>query len=159
MKKLLRIIPIVTLAVSLGLCGCKTSKLEAGGTYTTTITNVVNGSSVVLTTSDLPLYTADAAFGFAYKTLDAAFLIERNNREYLWNISPAIKHTLDQVRVTASQVVDDYLAARAAYISNPTPAGLTGVNAVLAKIQQLMSAAYAAIGEGTVTTNAIPKPQ
>jgi len=104
----------------------------------------------------MPLYLADSAFGLAYKTLDTAFTTERNNRAYFWNLSPEIKHTLDKLRPQAQQAADDYLAGRAAYIANPTPAGLTGLQAILAKAQQLVFAVNAAIGVGTVPATATP---
>lgn len=141
--------------LSLTFTACKTPKLEAGGAYAQSVTNTVGTNLVITATSDLTLYSADAAFELAYKTLDAVFLIERNNRQYLWNLSPNIKHTMDSIRVTAQQVVNEYADARTAYLAHPTPLGLTGVQAVLAKIQQLLFVANAAIGNGTVTgTNA-----
>ena len=158
MKKLILFLPIVALALCLGLSACKTPKLAPGGAYTASVTNYVGTNAIITTTSDLTLYTADASFALAYRTLDAAFLIERNNRDYLWKLSPNIKHTMDKVRVEAQKVVNDYIAARAAYLANPTPVGLTGVQSVLAVIQQLLFAANAAIGAGTISaTNSLPE--
>jgi len=137
------------------ITACKTPKLAPGGAYTTTITNMVGTNIVLTSTSDLGLYTADSSFKLAYQTLDTVFTFERNNRQYLWNLSPAIKHTLDQVRAQAWPIVGEYVTARAAYLANPTPAGLTGVNAVLAKIQQLVFAANAVLSTSTPTTNSV----
>ena len=39
----------------------------------------------------------------------------------------------------------EYAKARAAYIANPVPANLTTLEAVLAKVQQLMETASAAL--------------
>ena len=154
MKKLI-LVPILTLALCLGFTACNKSSLAPGGAYTTSVTNVVGTNIVVTTTSDIGLYDADLSFQLAYKTLDAAFSIEMNNRAYLWNISPNIKHTLDQVRVQAQAAVGDYVKARAAYIANPTPTGLTGILAVVAKVQQLLFAANAAIGTTTNSINSV----
>lgn len=150
---------IVSVALSSPLWyGCNSPSLQSGGAYSYSTTNLVAGTTnwVVTTTADLQLYQADTAFKLAYDTLNAVFLIERNNRTYLWNISPGIKHTLDSIRPGADKAVDEYLAARAAYIANPTPAGLTGMTAIITKIQQALFAANAAIGVGTITTNSTP---
>lgn len=149
---------LASIAVAcLTLAACKHPTLEKGGAYTYSTTNA---AGVVSTTSDLTLYTADAAFESAYKTLDTVFAIERNNRDYFWKLSPAIKHTLDKIRPTAQQVVNDYAASRTAYLANPTPVGLTGVQAVLAQIQQLVFAATAAVAQAgqpfPTLTNAVP---
>ena len=135
------------------ITACKTPKLAPGGAYTGSVTNIVGTNLVITATSDLALYSADSSFALAYKTLDAIFLTERNNRDYFWKVSPQIKHTLDKVRVQAQKVVSDYAAARTAYIANPTPAGLTGVQSVLAQIQQLVFVGNAVLGQ-IISTNA-----
>lgn len=155
--KFTSLLAILTLAVLTTFTACKTPKLAPGGAYTTSVTNTVGTNIVVTTTGDLALYTADASFDLAYKTMDAAFKIERDNRDYFWKLSPQIKHTMDRLRVIAQQAVNDYAAARTAYLANPTPAGLTGVQAVLAQIQQLVYAATAAVGQaGQPLTNTVP---
>lgn len=106
--------------------GCK-STLAPDGSYNKTV-------------PDMAFYQADSAFGLAYDTINLAFEAEYNNRALLWSISPEIKHTLDKVRPVALQVRNDYVIARDAYLKNPTPAGLTGVQSILAKAQQLLSA-------------------
>lgn len=142
-------------ALFLTAASCRQARLEPGGAYTSSITNA---AGTVTTTADLALYNADTAFEASYKTLDMVFLIERNNRDYFWKISPAIKHTLDKVRTSAQQVVNDYAAARTAYLANPTPAGLTGLQAVLAQLQQVVFAANAVIAQNgqPFPTNSVP---
>lgn len=130
----LTIFLIVSLAAP--LMGCKAT-LQQGGAYNLT------GSA-----PDMPLFVADTAYQLAYNTIDAVFTTERNNRTFLWSLSPKIKQSLDSVRPQAVAADQDYLKARAAYIANPTPANLSGVQAVLAKIQQLAVAAQAALPKG-----------
>lgn len=121
----------------IGWCvGCKAT-LQQGGAYNLT------GSA-----PDMPLFVADTAYQLAYNTIDAVFTTERNNRAFLWSLSPKIKQSLDSIRPQAVAADQDYLKARAAYIANPTPANLSGVQAVLAKIQQLATAAQAALPKG-----------
>lgn len=144
-----RILSAVLLAATaLGL-GCK-AHLESGGAYSPVTTNATTG--VVSNSPDLPFYTADSAFWLAYTSLDTIFSIERNNREALFKISPEIKHSLDAIRPTALEVSQGYLRARQAYIAHPSPAGLTGVNLLLSKLQQLVIAAQAALPSGDLPT-------
>lgn len=139
MKFFQRILAI-TILVSVALCGgCKTA-LAPGGAYSTTDTN-----GVPTMTPDVAFYVADAAYQIAYNTLDAVFTFERNNRLYLWGVSPKIKQTLDSIRPQAVQVNADYLRARAAYMLNPIPTNLTTIQSILAHIQQLMATAIAVI--------------
>ena len=118
----------LALACLVAMPACKSS-LAPGGAY------AVQGQP------DMAFFVADADYQVAYQTVDAAFVFERNNRAYLWTISPNIKHTLDGIRPQAVKVNADYLIARAAYIANPTPPGLTGMQAILAKMQQLVATA------------------
>lgn len=155
MKRLLTTLGCIA-ALLITITACKTPRLEPGGAYTTTITNA---AGVVSTSGDLILYNTDSAFNLAYSTLDLAFKVERDNRDYFWKLSPAIKHTMDQLRVTAQKVVVDYAAARTAYLAAPSSAGMTGLQAVLAQIQQLVFAANAAVaqaGQPFPTTNTVP---
>lgn len=114
---------------ALALSGCKAS-LQSGGAYAPA------GQA-----PDLAFYVADAAYQVAYQTVDAAFTFEHNNRAFLWGVSPNIKKTLDGIRPDAVKANGDYLHARAVYLANPTPAGLSGVQAILVKIQQLATTA------------------
>lgn len=127
--------------------GCK-AHLESGGVYSPVSTNAATGA--VTSSPDLPFYTADSAFWLAYTTLDTLFTIERDNRDVLFKVSPEIKHGLDAIRPTALQIAQGYLKARQAYIAHPTPEGLTGVNELLARLQQLVIAAQAALPSGAV---------
>lgn len=118
----------LTLLIGVG-AGCRnpSAKLEPGGAYT-------------VPAPDYAFYTIDAAYDLAYSSINAAFKFEYDNRAYLFGVSPQIKHTLDSIRPQALDADKQYLAARAAYIANPTPAGLTGLQAILAKVQQFASA-------------------
>lgn len=155
MRNKLALVTVLLAALTLAaFTACKTN-LAPGGAYSPSITN---SAGVVTTTPDLALYNADLAFKTAYDSINMAFNIEYNNRDYFWKLSPAIKHTLDQIRPQAQKVVNDYAAARTAYLANPTPPGLTGIQALLAKIQQLLLAANAAMAQGGLPfpTNAPP---
>jgi hypothetical protein len=156
MNRIKQISAALLLAASLAWVGCKAT-LAPGGAYSdiTTNTTVTADSGGVLTTNvvlspapDLPLFIADSAYRLAYSTIDAVFTSERQNRTFLWSLSPTIKHTLDGIRPQAVQFNLDYLTARAAYIANPVPTNLAGVQAVLAKIQQIATAAQAALPKG-----------
>lgn len=124
--------------------GCNKSTLAPGGAYNPiTVTAGVTNSA-----PDLDLFIADSAYQVAYNTIDAAFTTEKNNRALLWKTSPSIKHTLDSIRPQALDANDRYLSARAAYITNPVPDNLQGVNKILAEIQQIAIAAQAALPKG-----------
>lgn len=155
--KTLAAVFIVGLASLLTFTACNKATLQTGGAYTTSTTALVGTNLITTTTQDLGLYNADSAFVLAYKTVDLIFTTELNNRAYFWNISPSIKHAVDAVRVVAVKVRDDYIAARAAYVANPTPLGLVGIQATLAKMQQLVFAAQAALAQNaSALTNTIP---
>lgn len=134
MKKLSVIFLII-----LASFGCHKT-LEPGGAYAPTNT-----------VPDMAFYVSDAAFSAAQASLDAAFTWERQNRLFLWSVSPAIKHGLDKIRPDATTAVKDYLIAREAYRAHPTPAGLDKLTTILTKLQQIQGAAWA------VSTNNIPK--
>lgn len=137
-RNLVRLLLSICLLVVITACK---STLEPGGAYNpvSTVGGVTNASP------DMPLFLADSAYQLAYTALDAVFTTERNNRDLLWKVSPSIKHTLDSIRPNAVKANADYLAARAVYIANPTTASLSTVQNVLAKIQQLATAAQAAL--------------
>lgn len=134
--KLIQRILSLTLLVSVFLCGGCKATLAPGGAYAPTTTN-----GVPTLAPDMAFFIADAAYQIAYNTIDAAFTFERNNRTYLWSVSPKIKQTLDGIRPQAVTANNDYLRARAAYVLYPVPANLTTIQAVLAHIQQLMATA------------------
>jgi hypothetical protein len=129
-NKILTILASICLLASFTACK---STLAPNGAY------VVNGQP------DMAFFAADGAYQVAYNTVDAVFTFEQKNRAYLWSISPQIKKTLDSIRPQAVKANQEYLIARTTYMSNPTPAGLTGVQQVLAKMQQLVATAISVI--------------
>lgn len=145
MKKLFApiVLCLATVALLLLSPGCASSnaRLEPGGAYapvTGTGTNAVANP-------DYSFFVVDSAYNLAYSTIDAAFKFEHDNRQYLWGLSPQIKKTLDSIRPQAAAADSEYLTGRAAYLANPTPAGLSGLQAILAKVQQYASAISAAL--------------
>lgn len=136
------------ICASISLTGCKTPQLESGGAYAPVDTN-----GVATIAPDPVFYQVDAGFYLCYQAVDAAFTFERNNRALLWKLSPSIKHQLDGIRPLAWRAVTEYSAARAAYLGNPTPAGLSGLQAILAKVQQLQAAAAAVLPTTGSSTN------
>lgn len=131
---LLALAPVLFFATVGGL-GCKAT-LETGGAYAQTNT-----------VPDLAFYHIDASFRAAYATTDAAFTWERDNRAFLWSVSPKIKHTLDDIRPTAASVARNYFVAREEYKKHPTPSGLSLLQSILAKVQQLSATAAAVMSE------------
>jgi len=128
------------------LAGCQSAQLAPGGAYAPTATNIVNGVTNVVATAapDIGLYTADAAFALAYDSYDMVVNLERKNRALFWQISPAIKHTLDATKDEAWLAASSYTTARASYMANPTAAGLSGLQTALGRMQQVANAAQAA---------------
>lgn len=122
------------------LTACSSTKLETGGAY-----SPVNqwGTNAVAPMPEL--FATDLAYDLAYTVIDKVFAAERSNRAFLWGLSPSIKSTLDQVRGPASEANIQYLTARAVYLNNPTPAGLTALNTWLAKLKSLANSISAAL--------------
>lgn len=116
-----------------GPIGCK-STLEEGGAY-----------APVGQAPDKAFFATDAAFDLAYSAVDAAFNFEKANRQLLWQISPDIKHSLDKLRPQALLIAREYTTARKAYLSNPTPAGLTTLQTILGRMQQTSTAIQAVL--------------
>lgn len=129
------------------LTGCKSNKLEPGGAYAPSTPVVTDGvTNWVATAAPDPIfYSTDVAFDFAYTIVDTAFKFEKDNRQLLWSLSPEIKQTLDKLRPQAAAVVTAYTTARAKYLQNPTPAGLSQLSTLLSQIQNLSAAAQAAL--------------
>lgn len=128
------------------LTGCKAS-LQPGGSYSPVDTN-----GVATQKPDLAFYEVDSSYNLLYAAVDAAFTFERDNRLWLFKLSPQIKHTLDSIRPQAVSANARYLRTRTAYKANPTPADLSTLGTILAEIQQVSAAATAAI-----STNNLPK--
>lgn len=138
---------LVALTLSFGV-GCKSSsKLEPGGAYAPARPVVENGQTNMVATAapDKGFFVADAAFDLAYATVNAAFQFERDNRAWLFQVSPDIKHSLDKIRPEAVNVAKTYGEVREAYERNPTPAGLTQLQTILGQMQRLTVAAQAAL--------------
>ena len=136
-------VPII-LAVTLAIIGlgssCRSARLGPGGAYSGVSTNGVTNS-----VAQLAFFQADSAYDLAYSAIDAAFKFERDNRALLWKLSPDIKHVLDKIRPQASEINMRYLAARAAYIAYPTPAGLGELQTITDQLRQLSAAAVAVL--------------
>ena len=129
--------------------GCKSGKLELGGAYRPSSTNAA-GIVVDAAAPDYAFFVADLAFSTAYSAVDAALTFEHNNRKLLWGVSPEIKHTLDKIRPVAWSTVQRYARARSAYLSSPTPAGLSTLQNLLSEIQKIAASAQAALPKATV---------
>lgn len=119
--------------VGCGPTGCN-GTLQEGGAY-----------SQAGQKPDKAFYAVDASFELSYSAVNTVFDFEKNNRQMLWDLSPEIKHTLDKIRPQAKEVVVAYAKARKEYTANPTPAGLSALETVLARMQQLATATQAAL--------------
>jgi hypothetical protein len=145
-----KILPLLLLAAGLAsVCapGCAT-KLAPGGAYSPAITNA-NGQVILTERPDLKLFAADAAFQISHSAVDTAFRLERENRELLWQLSPSIKHKLDEIRPRAQMAVRKWAIARKAYLAAPVPANLSQLEAALAEMQRLSA----------VATTLLPQPE
>lgn len=120
------------------LVACNSPRLEPGGAYAPT--NSVGQASAA---PDLVFYQVDSAFDLAFAVVQGAFKFEYDNRQFLWGLSPKIKHTLDDIRPQTVKAVQEYFVAREAYMANPTPPGLTTLQAILANMQRLADTARA----------------
>lgn len=138
LKSFSNLIALIVLSVGLlspiGPVGCSKTTLEAGSQYS------LEGQK-----PDKAFYAADAAFELSYSLANTAFEFEQKNRQLLWSLSPDIKRTLDRIRPQAKEVAVAYAQARKAYTAYPTPAGLSTLETVLGRMQQIASAAQAAL--------------
>lgn len=133
MKKLRLLLPIVLAVVTiLFTSSCKTPKLESGGPYSPT-----NSTGQVIY-NDIGLALADASYKFAYETTLDVMRFERNNRAAIWAISPDVKRKLDLIRPQVAEIDRRWAAARRDYRLNPTPAGLSVIQTVLAEMQRVL---------------------
>jgi hypothetical protein len=138
-------------------CSKDNHRLELGGSYAPATSLTTTNDSGVISTSltpasapDFALYSADSTFELAYSALNAAFKIERDNRAFLWKLSPDIKHSLDNIRPDATIAVMTYTRARAEYELHPTPVNLSSMQSALALVQKLASAAAAVTYPATI---------
>lgn len=142
----LTVVPIVAIT------GCGHATLEQGGAYAPATTNV-DGSVVITQRPDFEFFVVDEAYQLAYDSINTTFEFERNNRAWLWQISPEIKHSLDKIRPAAQTARVKYAVARAAYLQNPVAANLSTLQTVLEEAKAVAAAAIAA-----VPANAPAKP-
>lgn len=123
--------------------GCKTPKLEDGGAYAQT--NAVGE----VTYRDSTLFVADSAYKFAYDSIQAVMRFERDNRVELWKVSPQIKKGLDVARPKVVDIEKRWAVARRSYRMNPTPEGLTNIQAILAEMQRILPIVQAQLANKT----------
>jgi hypothetical protein len=146
MKKL---IPLLA-ASAITLIGCV--KLQPGGAYNPVTTNIVAGVETVTAHPDPKFFDAELAFDLTASILETVHTFEHNHRAELWALSPDIKRTLDKVWPVATAAEMAYAKASQAYIDNPTPGGLTGVQSALAEIQHAWTSVKAALPESVLKT-------
>jgi hypothetical protein len=138
------------LCVVAGLCllvACA-HRLEQGGAYAP-LSPVVQPdgttNQVQIVEPEFELFMLDSAFELADNGFRTASRIEQRNRDLFWRLDPKIKWAMDRIRKEAWNVAGDYTKARAAYLANPTPAGLDDVSKALAKMNQLTAASEALV--------------
>jgi hypothetical protein len=139
MKKLLTFLTCAVLLVGIGT-GCKSSKLEQGGAYAPVGTD---GAPHIA--PDLGFAVAEMSFKLAHQALTTVFDIEYENRQLLWDMSPSIKQSLDNLRIEANAAISLYAHARDTYRANPTPEGLSTLEFALAKVRQLATTAQSVL--------------
>ena len=154
MKKPNRILEAVLvmamLIATLALPACKTARLEPGGVYAPT-----NELGQVVY-ADTGLALADASYQLAYDTVSAVLKFERDNRATIWALSPEVKKALDKVREQGNALNLRWAEARYLYKQNPTPAGLTALQTILAEIQRLVPVAQQQLAPVTSTLTQQP---
>jgi len=138
---------VVGFALSMTAIGCKT-RLESGGAYAPV--NVVTNADGTFTTNaavapDPAFFVADEAYKTAYDLVDGVLKLEYENRAQVAAISPAIRPALDKIRPTVWEIDQSWAKARQAYKANPTPAGLTSFQSIVAKMQELVPVAQSGI--------------
>lgn len=141
-------------ACALLLAGCKGPQFETGGAYASITTTNAAGDVLAVTAPEAGLYVADAAYKLAYDTVFGVMKFERDNRAELQKISPSIKDALDDIRPKVVEIERRWALARQAYKLNPTPAGLSTVQRIIAEIQRLVPVAQAELNP--VYTNLNP---
>jgi len=140
MKTRLSALLIIAVAAML-LVGCHgVPRLQSGGAYAGN-TNVASG--VALTAPQPDLYIADAAYKLAYDAIFGVMKFERDNRDELLKLSPAIKQGLDKIRLKVVDIEWRWATARESYKRNPIPPNLSTVRLILLEIQRLVPVAQA----------------
>jgi len=138
MKKLISMTAAVLVCAALlpVLVGCASgnARLETGGAYART-----NNAP------DYAFYALEVSYDLALSAFKTASRLEIDNRQLFWSVSPEIKHTLDAIRPQALAAARAYSKARAIYVSNPTPSGLSGLQTLLGQFQNLATAAVASL--------------
>lgn len=145
MKKVFLFIGLAAISVSLFL-GCGKATLESGGAYAPANTNVVDTAVAV------SFYNTDLSYKVAWSAINTVFEFERNNRALLWNLSPNIKKTLDEIRPQAVAANAKYLAARQAYLDTPDQPGLDILHTILADLQKLVASVQVVLPAATLQT-------
>lgn len=135
---LVSLLSLVLLLAGLSACqtGCKTS-LEQGGAYAPVTTNL-DGTVTPTQAPDLSLALLDQTYKTVYSTVLNICNLERDNRAALWALEPGIKKSLDQIRPVIVEVDLKWARSRQAYLANPTPAGLTQLETVLAQLDRIL---------------------
>lgn len=122
-------VPLIFLVGTLFLfAACQAPKLETGGGYHPT----------EATQPETVLYVTDAAYKFAYTTVQGALKFERDNRKEIAAVAPQIKPALDKLRPVVADIDLRWARAREAYQAHPTPAGLSAYQKTVAEIERLM---------------------
>jgi len=134
---------VLALATLTLMTGCKAT-LEPGGAYAPVVTNL-DGTITPSARANIEFYAVDSGFALAVAMMDTADTFEKNNRLFLWKLSPEIKRGLDRVRPKASEVVRRYALARKAYEENPVPANLGVMQTLLEEMKSLAAAGAAAL--------------
>lgn len=147
MNKILSFLGLVALAVCL-FVSCGKATLETGGAYAPASTNLVD------VTVAKAFYDTDLSYKVAWSAINVVFEFERNNRAYLWQLDPKIKHTLDGIRPKAVDLNSRYLAARAIYLTAPQQTGLDTLHAILGDLQAIVTSIQAVLPPASLTKKA-----
>ncbi len=127
-----------TLAAALAFgSGCHhTPTLQPGGAYAPAI--VANGVTNATSAPEIGLYLADASYKLSYDLVFGALTFERDNRAELAVKLPTLKANLDKIRPVVWDIDQRWAIARQIYKANPTAAGLTTLQTILAEIARLV---------------------
>jgi hypothetical protein len=134
--------------------GCHSPQLQAGGAYAPSIvTTNADGSTVTSPgTPETALFIADSSFKLAYDAIDGVFKFEMDNRADLAAKFPQLRPALDKLRPQVWKICKRWAIARQVYKANPTPAGLSQVQTILADIERLVPVAQAELSANVTAT-------